>query len=152
METTERGTLGVDWKIRTPHKDRHDAIFYTGMGHIADITLDLDGVSWTLSAYCDGDTRIIRLNDEHDAIYRDGPDLYADGITTDEELAKLMEEPGVDCVHNSWFDFYTLEGEHLDYVTHSISDMLEGAEALLTEIITNGDYFNYLIPPSPPHV
>lgn len=45
------------------------------------------------------------------------------GIPSDEEL--------LDWRLNAWFDLYTPEGEHLDSVSHALSDAIESAKKLL---------------------
>ena len=45
------------------------------------------------------------------------------GIPSDEEL--------LDWQHNAWFDLYTPEGEHLDSVSHTLSDAKQSPKELL---------------------
>jgi hypothetical protein len=134
--------LIVDWKIKKPGKNQQDAVFYTDMGNIADITLTVDGLDWTIKAYCDGITRI--RDHKQDSVYTRGEYLIWAGYDTDEKLSAAIEAEELEVINNSWFDFYTMDGEHLDYVTHEIDEMLEGAKALLETIISDGSYFNYL--------
>jgi hypothetical protein len=133
-----QGTLKVKWKIPTPKTYRQDAVFYTGLDCIAEITLEQDGLDWSLLVYCDGETR---YQDTQGNVYRNGPDLISAGYNTDKKLSRALEEEKLIHINNSWFDFYSMDGEHLDYVTHEIKEMIQGAESLLSEILVNGRYF-----------
>lgn len=144
---TKNGELSVEWYVHNHGVERRDAIFYTGEGNIADITLKVGELDWTIRAYCDGETRIRDLEAECD--YYTPSDFIHSPYDTDEKIADGINQEKLEVINNSWFDFYTMDGEHLDYVTHSIEDMLSGAEALLSEMMFNGNYFNWTTPPPP---
>ena len=113
-----------------PHHSQNDAIFYTGMGLIATVTLE----GFSVDVYCDGETRANLLNEDKEtvAILYTPSDFIDAGLDTDGALHIANDQEVLDWVNNSWFDIYC-EGEHLDIVTHDIREAIDSAVTYLKE-------------------
>lgn len=142
---TSSKNFQIEWFCK-PEAGRNDAVWYYGAGLMGTATLTDNGKTYSLNIYCDGETRVDvpYVNDDGTI---DGNNYqvvrYVDqwqgiGVTNDTEMQALTEKwnaLGYDIwTHNSWFDFYTPDGEHLDCVTHEIPDVIEQAEAVLRQL------------------
>ena len=122
----------VEWAKGFPlGYDQTDAAFYKNPSSSWVCTLSRDG--FEVDIYCDGDMRAVVLADENRfAEATCGEELIEEyGVKNDDDL-KLVH----DWVNNPWFDLY-VQGEHLDVVTHEITDAVASAKAYLEETIIN---------------
>jgi hypothetical protein len=113
-----------------PHPQQQDAIFYTGLGRIA--TVQFEG--FHVDVYCDGETRANLLDAPQGRVVSSlyNPSDFIDaGIDTDKALEIANNSEILDWVNNSWFDLYC-EGEHLDCVSHELSEALSFAKTYVT--------------------
>ena len=137
----------INWNYEIK-SGQEDAVWYHAAGVVGTATLETDTGTYSLNIRCDGET-LVKI--PYDAADLDSVEYvrYADqwerlGVTTDSEMSELTEKwskLGVDIwEHNSWFDFYTEDGEHLDCVTHTIPDAVSQAEAVLREAAERGGW------------
>jgi hypothetical protein len=108
-----------------------------------------ESVWWEKGAVCK-----VKLDDLEVVIYVDGSDLFihkvvderyttaveleALGIETDQMLHEALEHDGyLVQEHNSWFDIYTSDGEHLDMVNHEADEAFDHACQYLIEQFVN---------------
>ncbi len=132
----------ITWRFgSSPNPARYDAIFYTGFGHLATVSCE----GFEVDIFCDGETKANLLNAEGevvDTLFT--PDDFDNaGINTDVALRLANEQNLLDWINNSWFDMYCY-GEHLDCVSHSISEAIGYAETYVkdrrvSEYIINGE-------------
>lgn len=136
---------GVEWE------NRQDAVWYHGYGEVAKVTLTTEnGDTYAVSIHCDGETKV-QLPDGFPLTYvRYADEWETIGVNTDKEMTDFTQKMlanGVDIwVHNSWFDIYAeIDGqiEHLDAVTHEITDAHNQARAILQEVASLGGWENY---------
>lgn len=127
------------------HLGREDAAFYVwdadAHQHIG--TVVCEELDRQVAIYCDGEMRI-NLWDSKEARERgDSPRIirYCDeltyaGIHNDADLYAADDAGRLEWVNNAWFDLYLSDdlrnGEHADAVTHTLSDAVEAAKALIT--------------------
>lgn len=120
-----------DWRVIDFNLDRTDAIFYTGESYIGTATYK----GFYVDVYCDGETNAVLLDQPNGEIVShlySRSDFISAGIDTDDALSMAMEQEILIFSNNSWFDLYC-EGEHIDFVTHTISEALDAAESFLKE-------------------
>lgn len=96
-----------------------------------------------VAIYCDGEMRInlweskeARERGDEPEVIRYSDRLVSAGISNDAELYAADEAGRLEWVNNAWFDLYMsdsdLNSEHADAVTHTVSDAVEAAKALIT--------------------
>lgn len=137
---------GVEWE------NRQDAVWYHGYGEVARVTARTeDGETYAVSIRCDGETKVV-LPDGFPLTYvRYADEWETIGVNTDTEMMnftqKMLDEHGHDIwIHNSWFDIYAeIDGrlEHLDAVTHDITEAHNQARAILQEVVALGGWGAY---------
>lgn len=146
--TTDKN-FRIEWN-HAPEEGRNDAVWYYGCNYMATAFLTTDTEELSLNIYCDGETlvKIPYNEDDFDNVeyVRYSGDFESMGIHNDEDLAKMNERwANRDIwVFNSWFDLYTEDGEHIDYVTHEIPDAIDSARATLLEVAYAGGWEKYL--------
>lgn len=122
----------VDYKSGVaPDPKQQDAIFYTGIGLLATVSYE----GFAVDIYCDGETKAHLLDSPQGQVVRslyDASDFIDAGLTTDDALRLANEQGLLDWANNSWFDLYCY-GEHLDCVSHEISEAIAYAETYLKE-------------------
>ena len=99
-----------------------------------------------MDIYCDGETKAHLLDSPQGQVVRslyDPSDFIDAGLTTDDALRLANEQGLLDWASNSWFDLYCY-GEHLDCVSHEISEAIAYAETYLkdrraSEMIMTGE-------------
>ena len=139
--------------------EQQDAIWFYGDQWVGSVTGEKDGKSVKIDIYCDGETRfdIPYLNEDGSfdvdnfQVVRYINDWEAIGVTTDDQLNATMQawfERGVE-IHrfNSWFDLYVdVDGssEHLDCVTHTISEAILQATACAGEALLHDSVAEWL--------
>lgn len=137
---TDKKSFQVEWFTK-PEEGRNDAVWYYGAGCMGTATLTTDTGSYSLNIYCDGETLVkipYNLAEPDNVEYVRYADQFAAmGYQTDADLARIDE---MWWEHNSWFDLYTEDGEHLDCVTHEIPDAIAQAEATLREVAARGEW------------
>lgn len=141
--TTDKN-FHIEWNCQ-PEEGRNDAVWYYGVGFMGKATLKTDAGEFSLNIYCDGETLVkIPYSDEEDHVeyVRYSDQFESMGIRNDEDLVKMNEKWAHRdiWVHNSWFDLYTEEGEHIDYVTHEIRDAIDSAHSVLLEVAYAGGW------------
>ena len=124
----------VEWAEGLPlgYNQKDAALYCTGSSSwIA--TLRKNG--FEVDVYCDGEmsARVLVDENRYETLHT-GPELIDHGVKTDEDLQTMVEEWGM----NPWFDLY-VNGEHLDVVTHDISDAVQAAKSYLDETIVNAN-------------
>ena len=75
-----------------------------------------------------------------ETVLRTPKDFIDHGLDTDDKLTRAVDEGTLVWDMNPWFDCYTLSGEHLehlDMVTGTIDEAIEGAVAYLEELRIN---------------
>lgn len=122
----------VDYKSGVaPDPKQQDAIFFTGFGLLATVSYE----GFAVDIYCDGETKAHLLDSPQGQVVRslyDASDFIDAGLTTDDALRLANEQGLLDWASNSWFDLYCY-GEHLDCVSHEISEAIAYAETYLKE-------------------
>ena len=137
--------------------EKQDAVFYYGDGQVAVVSVKTEAGWVDLSVWVDGET-LLKLpyrNEEGKFVY-DGENLdyvryeaefAAAGINSDEDLVRVTrecEDQGLDIwVHNSWFDVYGPNGEHLDAVQHEYNEAIDQAQAIAEEVAAAGGWEAY---------
>lgn len=114
-----------------PDPKQQDAIFFTGFGLLATVSYE----GFAVDIYCDGETKAHLLDSPQGQVVRslyDASDFIDAGLTTDDALRLANEQGLLDWANNSWFDLYCY-GEHLDCVSHEISEAIAYAETYLKE-------------------
>jgi len=125
-----------------PDPKQQDAIFFTGFGLLATVSYE----GFAVDIYCDGETKAHLLDSPQGQVVRslyDPSDFIDAGLTTDDALRLANEQGLLDWASNSWFDLYCY-GEHLDCVSHEISEAIAYAETYLkdrraSEMIMTGE-------------
>lgn len=122
----------VEWAEGLPlDYNQKDAAFYKTTSSSWIATLKKNG--FEVDIYCEGELRAEVLADENRyETATTGPELIDYGVKNDDDLQH------VEWVHNPWFDLY-VDGEHLDDVTHEITDAVNAAKAYLDETIVNAN-------------
>lgn len=139
----------IEWNCK-PEEGRNDAVWYYGVGFMGKANLITDIGTFSLNIYCDGETlvKIPRSAEDLDDVeyVRYAGEFEAMGIRNDDDLVKINEKWGDRdiWVNNSWFDLYTEEGEHIDYVTHKIPDTIDSARSVLMEVAYAGNWGKFL--------
>jgi len=123
-------TKEVVERVYSHRPSQTDAMFYQGEGRVADVEID----GYRVAIFCDGDMRAIYKENN---VLRTSKDFIDYGLDTDEKLYKAQEEGFLVWDMNPWFDCYTPEGEHLDMVTSTIDEAIEGALAYVGELRAN---------------
>ncbi len=114
-----------------PDPKQQDAIFFTGFGLLATVSYE----GFAVDIYCDGETKAHLLDSPQGQVVRslyDPSDFIDAGLTTDDALRLANEQGLLDWASNSWFDLYCY-GEHLDCVSHEISEAIAYAETYLKD-------------------
>lgn len=125
-----------------PDPKQQDAIFFTGFGLLATVSYE----GFAVDIYCDGETKAHLLDSPQGQVVRslyDPSDFIDAGLTTDDALRLANEQGLLDWANNSWFDLYCY-GEHLDCVSHELSEAIAYAETYLkdrraSEMIMTGE-------------
>jgi len=142
--TTDKN-FHIEWATK-PEEGKNDAVWYYGTGCMGRAFLHDENGIFSLGIYCDGETlvKIPRSAEDLDDVeyVRYAGEFEAMGIRNDDDLVKINEKwADRDIwVNNSWFDLYTAEGEHIDYVTHEIPDAIDSARAVLEEVSAAGGW------------
>jgi len=126
------GTKEVVERVYSHRPSQTDAVFYQGHGKVAEVEID----GYRVAIFCDGDMRAI-YECPSETVLRTSKDFIDYGLDTDEKLYKAQEEGVLVWDMNPWFDCYTPEGEHLDMVTSTIDEAIEGALAYVGELREN---------------
>jgi hypothetical protein len=109
-------------------------MFYRMYGHDLVGTVNLDGEPYA-QIFCDGEMRLV--SPDREIIIRDCWDLAASGFLSDEQLREALEKNNWELYFNPWFDFYSMDGEHLDLICddidHAIATAVGFADGLDTE-------------------
>lgn len=119
------------WIDGAPDPQHQDSVWW-GNGAVCKVALgDLEVV-----IHVDGDTRI--EDRETGNIYTGSGDFPAD-LNNDKVLSEASSGnyPRLDWQNNSWFDIYTLDGEHLDMVNHEADEAFDHACQYLFEQFVN---------------
>lgn len=130
----------VEWAEGLPlDYDQKDAAFYCTGSSSWIGTLRKDG--FEVDIYCDGEMRARVLVDENRyETLTTGPELIDHGVKNDLDLSTMVEEWGM----NPWFDLYC-QGEHLDAVTHEITDAVDEAKKFLDAEVQNAKAIEELV-------
>ena len=137
--------------------DKQDAVFYYGEGRIAVVSVKTESGWADLSVWVQGETLLkLPYRNEQGEFDFDSDGLnyirYEDefaaaGINSDADLTRVTQEcgdRGLDIwTHNSWFDVYGPNGEHLDAVQHEYDEAIEQAKAIAEEIAAAGGWEAY---------
>jgi hypothetical protein len=128
-------TVIIEWeKNNEPVWGARDPMFYRMYGHDLVGTVVLDGEPYA-QMFCDGEMRLV--SPEHEVTIRDCWDLAAHGFLSDDQLAEALEKNNWHLYSNPWFDFYSMDGEHLDLICddldHAIATAVGFADGLDTE-------------------
>lgn len=110
----------------SPDPAQQDAIFYTGFGRIA--TVQYEG--YVVDVFCDGETKANLLGSPQGEVVSTlyfPNDFESAGLNTDDALRLANKQELLDWVNNSWFDLYCY-GEHLDCVSHNLSEAIAFAK------------------------
>jgi hypothetical protein len=124
-------TYEIKYNAIDPNPAQQDAIFYTGMGLIATVIWE----GFHVDVYCDGETRANLLDAPQGRVVSSlyNPSDFIDaGLDTDKALEIANNSEILDWVNNSWFDLYC-EGEHLDCVSHELSEALSFAKTYVID-------------------
>lgn len=143
-------TINLSWAQPDERNEyRHDSCWYTyGQGH--DLIVTVSRGDREIGVYADGemDIRVFTQEDGKFAEFgriRYCEDLAEYGITTDPDLWGLPYVDDTDLQgpnkagfffrfdHNSWFDLYSADGEHLDCVNHELGDAIGQATAIIDD-------------------
>lgn len=122
-----------------PNPQQQDAIFYTGMGCIA--TVKYEG--FVVDVYCDGITNANLLNEPSGEVVftmNCPSDFISAGLDTDKALEIANQQNLLDWVNNSWFDLYCY-GEHLDCVSHELSEAISYAKTYVGDAWIEAEEF-----------
>lgn len=128
-------TVVIEWeKNNEPVWGARDPMFYRMYGHDLMGTVILDGQPFA-QMFCDGEMRL--ASPDREIIIRDCWDLAASGFLSDEQLREALEKNNWYLDMNPWFDFYSMDGEHLDLVCddidHAIATAIGFGDGLDTE-------------------
>jgi hypothetical protein len=127
-------TLLIDWeKNNAPVSGARDPMFYRMYGHDLVGTVSLNGEPYA-QIFCDGEMRL--ASPDREIIIRDCWDLAAAGFLSDEQLWEALEKNNWHLDMNPWFDFYLMDGEHLDLVCDDIDDAINAAVEFAGELDT----------------
>ena len=124
-------TYEIKYNAIDPNPAQQDAIFYTGMGLIATVIWE----GFHVDVYCDGETKANLLDAPQGRVVSSlyNPSDFIDaGLDTDKALEIANNSEILDWVNNSWFDLYC-EGEHLDCVSHELSEALSFAKTYVID-------------------
>jgi hypothetical protein len=131
---------------------REDSCWYTG-GYGHDLVVHVRRADRLISVFVDGemDIRVYERGDGATDFSDAGRIRYDDafaefGVEKDSDLWGLPFVEGesdlrgpnklgyyFDFIHNSWYDLYSEQGEHLDCVTHSLTEAIECAIKILND-------------------
>jgi hypothetical protein len=128
-------TLLIDWeKNNEPVSGARDPMFYLMYGHDLVGTVILDGKPYA-QIFCDGEMRL--ASPDRGIIIRDCFDLAGQGFLSDQQIGEALEKNNWHLDMNPWFDFYLMNGDHLDLVCddidHAIATAVGFADGLDTE-------------------
>lgn len=122
-------------RVYSHRPSQTDAVFYQGHGKVAEVEID----GYSVAIFCDGDMRAI-YECPSEIVLRTPKDFINHGLDTDARLREAQDKELLVWDMNPWFDCYTLSGEHLehlDMVTGTIDEAIEGAVAYLEELRIN---------------
>lgn len=125
-------TMVINWeKNNEPVSGARDPMFYRMYGHDLVGTVNLDGKPYA-QIFCDGEMRL--ASPDREIIIRDCWDLAASGFLSDEQLREALEKNNWYLDFNPWFDFYLMDGEHLDLVCDDIDHAIATAIGFADEL------------------
>lgn len=153
-------TITIDFDQPDERPDgREESAWYTFSSTGHDSVLSVANGDRELAIYADGemDIRVYRLVDgeieEDYGRIRYCEDFADFGIRNDADLQAISSGDGsnagglmlagpwihdgetlyFDFIHNSWFDIYTLDGDHLDVVCHELSEAIAEATKIVSD-------------------
>jgi len=147
-------TISFDWAQPDEREQgREDSCWYTFTGSAHDIVTHVSRGERVIDIYVDGEMRIDAFRKEGDDFVHQGTVRYCDdlsdyGIERDDDLWGLPDAPraeGYDLQgpnkagyyflidHNSWYDLYTEDGEHLDCVRDTLTSAIETAVEIIND-------------------
>jgi hypothetical protein len=125
-------TMVINWeKNNEPVSGARDPMFYRMYGHDLVGTVNLDGEPYA-QIFCDGEMRL--ASPDQEIIIRDCWDLAAQGFLSDEQLWEALEKNNWHLYFNPWFDFYSMDGEHLDLICDDIDHAIATAIGFADEL------------------
>lgn len=145
-------TINIEWVQPDEREEgREDSCWYTYWSE-HDLVAYVKRGERTVAIHADGEMRIdaykkVGMEYLHDGTVRYSDDLEEYGITRDSDLWGLpmasheyLDLVGPNdngyyysIVHNSWFDLYSEEGEHLDCVCDTLSQAIEVATSIIND-------------------
>ncbi|MGA1753748.1 MAG: hypothetical protein ACO395_10435 [Pontimonas sp.] len=147
-------TISFDWAQPDEREQgREDSCWYTFTGSAHDIVTHVSRGERVIDIYVDGEMRIGAFRKEGDDFVHQGTVRYCDdlsdyGIERDDDLWGLPDAPRADeyylqgpnkagyyflIDHNSWYDLYTEDGEHLDCVRDTLTSAIETAVEIIND-------------------
>jgi len=147
-------TISFDWAQPDEREQgREDSCWYTFTGSAHDIVTHVSRGERVIDIYVDGEMRIDAFRKEGDDFVHQGTVRYCDdlsdyGIERDDDLWGLPDAPRADeydlqgpnkagyyflIDHNSWYDLYTEDGEHLDCVRDTLTSAIETAVEIIND-------------------
>lgn len=125
-------TVIIEWeKNNEPVWGARDPMFYRMYGHDLMGTVILDGQP-SAQIFCDGEMRLV--SPDREIIIRDCWELAAQGFLSDDQLREAWEKNNWHLDMNPWFDFYSMDGEHLDLVCDDIDHAIATAIGFADEL------------------
>lgn len=116
---------------------REDSAWYTYQS-AHDAVVTISNGEREITVYADGEMRV-HIDYDGDIVVLRYCDKWAEnGINNDADIFEACEDGRLEWVNNSWFDLYASDdnvGDNgwLDCVSHSLTDAIEQATALLSE-------------------
>jgi len=154
-------TIEITWDQPDERPDgREDSAWYT-FGHGHDLVATVRQGERTISVYADGEMDMSVVEKQGDSFQEIGRVRYCEqlaefGITQDNDLWGLepveneydLSGPNRAGLyfrihHNSWFDLYSEDGEHLDCVCHTLTEAIEQATKIIND--DNDELWNELV-------
>jgi hypothetical protein len=130
-------TINLTWaQPDERNQQREDSCWYT-FGHGHDLVVRVTQGDRTIEIFADGEMDV-RVYDKPNGSTEAGRIRYCEqfpeyGMNNDAEVFEASEAGRIEWIHNSWFDLYSEDGEHLDVVCHTLTEAIEKA----TEIIND---------------
>jgi hypothetical protein len=125
-------TMVINWeKNNEPVSGARDPMFYRMYGHDLVGTVNLDGEPYA-QIFCDGEMRL--ASPDQEIIIRDCWDLAAQGFLSDKQIWEALEKNNWHLYFNPWFDFYSMDGEHLDLICDDIDHAIATAIGFADEL------------------
>jgi hypothetical protein len=108
-------------------------MFYRMYGHDLVGTVNLDGQPYA-QIFCDGEMRFV--SPDRETTIRDCFDLAGQGFLSDQQIWEAIEKNNWSLYSNPWFDFYLMNGDHLDLVCDDIDHAIATAVGFADELDT----------------